>query len=79
MIGESELWFDDVERFARRHLTPNQYDQIHAASPADLAEQVERLRGRNGDGPIPQEEFAVAERVVKINSGLKELRQGIGG
>jgi hypothetical protein len=79
MIGESELWFDDVERFARRHLSPNQYDQLHAASPPNLIEQVKLIRAGSQDASIPEEEFAVAERLVRINTGLEEIRQAISG
>ncbi|MEP6672721.1 MAG: hypothetical protein ABJF10_26390 [Chthoniobacter sp.] len=79
MIGESELWFDDVERFAKRHLSPSQYDQLHAAALPDPAEKGKRPRSRSGSAPVLQEESAVAERLMRINAGLRELRQGIGG
>ncbi|MEI9893839.1 MAG: hypothetical protein WDN28_08035 [Chthoniobacter sp.] len=79
LIGESDLWLDDVERFAKRHLSPDQYDRLHAASPPDLAKQVKLHRNPSGKGPVPPEEFAVAEQLVRIKTGLKELRQGIGG
>jgi hypothetical protein len=79
LVGEADMWFDDVERFAKRHLSSSQYDQLHAASPPDLAKQVEQSRGVTKEHPIDEEEFAVAERLVKINAGLRELRQRIDG
>ena len=79
MIGESELWFDDVERFAKRHLSPRQYDQLHAVSLRDPGEKAELQRRRSGRGPLLEAESAVAERLMRINAGLKELRQSIGG
>jgi hypothetical protein len=79
MIGESELWFDDVERFAQRHLSPQQYDQLRASSPPDLAGQVLRHRAPSGDAPISDDEFAIAGRLVTVNEGLKEIREGIRG
>jgi hypothetical protein len=77
MVGESELWFDDVERFAKRHLNPNQYDHLHAVIPSDLEEQVKFHRAMSEEAPVAEEEFAVAERLVKMTSGLKELREEI--
>jgi len=79
MIGEADLWLDDVERFAKRHLSPSQYDQLHAASPPDLVEQVNQHRRHPGNGQVPPDEFAVAEQLVRVNAGLRQLRQGIGG
>jgi hypothetical protein len=77
MVGESELWFEDVERFAKRHLNPGQYDHLHAVIPSDLEEQVKFHRTASEDAPLAGEEFAVAERLVKMTSGLKELREEI--
>lgn len=78
MIGESELWFDDVARFAKRHLSPSQYDRLYAAAPVDVEEQVKFHRAASDDTPIADEEFAVAERLVKVSAGLRDLRQSIG-
>lgn len=77
MIGEAELWLDDVERFAKRHLTPQQYDHLRAIEPPDLEEQVLQYRGHSEETAVAQEELAVVERVVKANAGLRELRQTI--
>jgi hypothetical protein len=77
MAGEAEMWFDDVERFAHRHLSPKQYDQLHDAAPPDAAEQVQLHRARAGEEPIPEEEFAIAERLVRVSAGLREIRQGL--
>jgi hypothetical protein len=78
MIGEAELWFDDVERFAKRHLNPSQYDRLHATTPPDLEAQVKFHRAASEQVPITEEEFAVAEEVVRLCAGLRELRKGIG-
>lgn len=77
MIAESELWFEDVERFAKRHLNPGQYDRLHAVAPRDLEEQVKFHRAVSEDAALAEEEFAVAERLVKMTAGLKELREEI--
>jgi len=77
MVEESELWFEDVERFAKRHLNPSQYDHLHAVAPSDWEEQVKFHRGVSEEAPLAEEEFAVAERLVKMTSGLKELREEI--
>lgn len=77
MIAEADLWFEDVERLAKRHLNPGQYDLIHAAAPVDLEEQVKFHRAMSEDAPLAEEEFAVAERLIRITSGLKELREEI--
>lgn len=79
MIGEAELWFDDVERFAKRHLTPAQYDRLYSISPPDLDAQVRLHRAGPDGAPIPEDEFAVAAQMVATNAGLKEIRQGIQG
>lgn len=78
MLGESELWFDDVDRFARRHLSPGQYDRLYAVEPPDVEEQVKFHRAASNDTPVADEELAVAERLIKVNAGLRELRQSIG-
>src|SRR5438270_386507 len=67
MISESELWFDDVDRFARRHLNPGQYDQLYAVEPPDVEGQVKYHRAASDDTPIADEEFAVAARLVKVS------------
>jgi hypothetical protein len=77
MVSEAELWFDDVERFARRHLSPKQYDQLQEAAPEDVAEQVQLHRARGDDEAIPEEEFAVAERLIRFSAGLRNVRQAI--
>ncbi|TCO84562.1 hypothetical protein EV701_13527 [Chthoniobacter flavus] len=77
MVEESELWFEDVERFAKRHLNPGQYDHLHAVVPSDVEEQVKFHRGVSESAPLAEEEFAVAERLVKMTSGLRELREEI--
>jgi HPt (histidine-containing phosphotransfer) domain-containing protein len=79
MISETELWFEDVERFAQRHLNQKQYLQLHESSPLDAAEQVQQYRARADDQPIPEEEFAVAERLVSVSAGLREIRQALRG
>jgi hypothetical protein len=79
MIGEADLWFDDVERFARRHLSPSQYDQLHAASLPDEEAAVEQSGGESKTGRVLQEESAIAGRLKRISAGLRELRQGIRG
>jgi len=78
LLGESEMWFDDVERFAKRHLSPSQIDRLYAAEPRDLEEQVKFHRAASEDTPIADEEFAIAERLVRVSAGLRELRQSIG-
>jgi hypothetical protein len=77
MIAEAELWFEDVERFAKRHLSPDQYDKLNAAAPPDLEEQVKFHRAASDEAPLTEEEFVVAERLVKIAAGLRELREEI--
>jgi hypothetical protein len=79
MIHEAELWLDDVERFARRHLSSDQYDQVHAAAPADLEEQVQLYRSQSDDSPVPEEELAAAAQVVRISAGLREVREQLAG
>ncbi|HSI15889.1 MAG TPA: hypothetical protein VK961_27825 [Chthoniobacter sp.] len=78
LLGESELWFDDVDRFAKRHLSPSQYDRLYAVTPMDVEEQVKFHRAASEDTPIADEEFAIAERLVRVSAGLRELRQSIG-
>jgi hypothetical protein len=77
MIAEAELWFEDVERFAKRHLSPDQYDRLYAVGPPDLEEQVKFHRAASDEAPLTEEELAVAERLVKIAAGLRELREEI--
>jgi len=77
MIAEAELWFEDVERFAKRHLSPDQYDKLNAAAPPDLEEQVKFHRAASDEAPLTEEEFVVAERLVKIAAGLRKLREEI--
>lgn len=79
MIGEAELWFDDVERFARRHLSPGQYDQLHAAALPEQEETVGQSGGSSENGRVLPEESAIAGRLRRISAGLRELRQGIRG
>lgn len=78
MLAESELWFDDVDRFAKRHLSPGQYDRLYAVEPPDVEEQVKFHRAASDDMPVADEELAVAERLIKVSAGLRELRQSIG-
>ncbi len=77
MVGESDLWFEDVERFAKRHLKPEQYDHLHAVNPPDVEEQVRFHRAISEEAPLAEEEFAVAERLIRMIAGLKELREEI--
>ena len=79
IMGEAELWLDDVERFAKRHLSPEQYDHLHTIEPPDLEEKVLHHRGRSEETAVAQEEIAVVERLVRTNAGLRELRQMIRG
>jgi hypothetical protein len=79
IMGEAELWLDDVERFAKRHLSPEQYDHLHTVEPPDLEEQVLHHRVHSEEAAVAQEEIAVVERLVRTNAGLKELRQMIRG
>ncbi len=79
IMGEAELWLDDVERFAKRHLSPEQYDHLHTIEPPDLEEKVLHHRGHSEETAVAQEEIAVVERLVRTNAGLRELRQMIRG
>lgn len=79
MIAEADLWFEDVERFSKRHLNSGQYDHLHAVNPPDIEEQVKFHRAVSEDAPVGEEEFAVAERLIRITTGLKELREEISG
>ena len=78
LLRESGLWFDDVDRFAKRHLDPSQYDRLFAVTPMDVEEQVKFHRAASEDAPIADEEFAIAERMVRVSAGLRDLRQSIG-
>jgi hypothetical protein len=79
IMSEAELWLDDVERFAKRHLSPEQYDHLHAVEPPDLEEQVLHRHVHSEEPAVAQEEIAVVERLVRTNAGLKELRETIHG
>lgn len=79
ILSEAELWLDDVERFAKRHLSPELYDHLHTVEPPDLEEQVLHHRVHSEETAVAQEEIAVVERLVRANAGLRELRQMIRG
>jgi hypothetical protein len=78
MLKESELWFDDVDRFAKRHLDPKQYDRLYAVTPPDMEEQVKFHRAASESTPVAERELAVARRLVMTNAGLRELRKTLG-
>ena len=78
MIGEAELWFDDVERFARRHLNKKQYDLLHeapSAGPAAGQVQLHRAQPRRCTHPPRRSLLRRRAVVVRVNArDLKDVR-----